>query len=447
MGIDQIVNTVITPAQGSILQASFGTPLILSTEAAFAERLRYYTKLSALVDDGFATTGATYLLAQRMLGQSPRPRRVAVGRRANKPTQKFTLTPTAANSTLYSFKVTGGGKTVTVEYTSDASATVAEIVGGLVADFSTAVDPPAVGVTNVGPDLTVAVTASVAGAWFDVQVLTPRVLAIAQDNADAGVTADLTAILAEQPDWYGIATPFTGQAEVEAIAAFAESNEKLFGFSTVDSSNYDTAYDAGDVTPDVGTALKLASYARTFGLPAPSSGDFVAEGTLAYLLGTNPGSITLNLKRVAGATPMALTETQQANLRARNLNPYLSIAGVNGIISGIVALGEYVDVIRDRDWFVARLKERVFLVLQAAQKVPFTDEGIAIIRTEVEAMAQQGISVGFLAASPVPVVTAPKAADVSALDKAARTLPDVSLVATLAGAIHIVDPLNITISV
>lgn len=447
MGIEQLVNVVITPAQSPIRQTSFGTPLVLSTEATFVERLRYYTSLAALVTDGFTTTSATYLLVQRLISQNPRPRRVAVGRRVNKPTQRFTLTPTVANSTLYSFSIERAGVTALVEFTSDATATLAEIVQGLVAAFAALSSPLAVTVTNVGPDMTVRITANTAGDWFNVTVLSPKVLAIAQDNVDAGVAADLTAIQTEQPDWYGLVTPFTSQAEVLAVAAFAEASKKLFGLSTVDSSNWDTVYDAGDPTPDVGTALRLAAYAKTFWLPAASTSAFVGEGALGYLLGTPPGSITMHLKRVVGASPMPLTETQQANIKARNGNPYVQIGGVNVIDGGIVVAGEYIDIVRDTDWFVTRLAELVFATLQAAEKIPYTDDGVAIIRTVVEGMAKQGISAGFLAASPAPVVTAPRVADVSPLDKANRLLPDVTLVATRAGAIHSVDPLNVTISV
>lgn len=447
MGIEQLVNVIISPAQGSILQTSFGTPLILSTEATFPERLRYYTALSGLTSDGFTTTGATYLMASRIFSQTPRPRRVAVGRRANKPTQRFALVPTAANSTLYSFEVGVAGVTATVSYTSDSSATVAEIVGGLVAAFAAISGPPAVAVTNVGPDTSVRVVANTAGAFITLKNLTPKVLSITQDNVDAGVAADLAAIYAEQPDWYGVVTPFSGQAEVAAIAAWVEANKRLFAVTTVDSSNWDTAYDATDVTPDLGTALRLAGYSRTFFTGAFSTAEFTMEGALGYLLGTTPGQATLHLKRVAGASAMALTATQQANLEARHGNPYITVAGLNVIMNGVVAVGEFADKVRDIDWFVSDTATEVFAVLAGADKIPYTDDGIAIIRTVLAGQARKGIERGVLAGSPTPIITAPKAAEVSSVDKANRVLPDVTLTATIAGAIHKVDPLNITVSV
>ena len=46
------------------------------------------------------------------------------------------------------------------------------------------------------------------------------------------------------------------------------------------------------------------------------------------------------------------------------------------------------------------------------------------------------VRTGFLAEDPAPAVLAPKAADVSSADKAARNLPGVTGTATLAGAIN-----------
>ena len=51
---------------------------------------------------------------------------------------------------------------------------------------------------------------------------------------------------------------------------------------------------------------------------------------------------------------------------------------------------------------------------------------------------QTSVDQGFLAGSPKPKVFPPLVADVSAVDRAARYLPDVPFEATLAGAIHTV---------
>lgn len=68
-----------------------------------------------------------------------------------------------------------------------------------------------------------------------------------------------------------------------------------------------------------------------------------------------------------------------------------------------------------------------------------TDSGIASIKNVLKAQLQQGVDRGVLASDPAPVVTAPRAADVSPVDKANRLLPDVKFQATIAGAVHAVQ--------
>jgi hypothetical protein len=123
-------------------------------------------------------------------------------------------------------------------------------------------------------------------------------------------------------------------------------------------------------------------------------------------------------------------------MRADNVNFYHTIAGVNITEEGESASGEFIDVTQGVDWLAQRLQERIFGKLANAKKIPFTDPGIQIVEAEVRAQLQEGINVGFLAADPVPVVTVPLAADVSATDKGNRLLPDVEFQATIAGAIH-----------
>ena len=98
--------------------------------------------------------------------------------------------------------------------------------------------------------------------------------------------------------------------------------------------------------------------------------------------------------------------------------------------------GEWIDVIRGRDWLVVRLRERVFGLLINAPKVPFTDPGIAQVTAQFTAQMEEGIGNDYLAAEPAPIVTAPTAAEVSDADKIARTLPEVDVAAPPAGASH-----------
>ncbi len=100
---------------------------------------------------------------------------------------------------------------------------------------------------------------------------------------------------------------------------------------------------------------------------------------------------------------------------------------------GWVGSGEYIDIIRGVDWSEARIQELIYQVLINNIKVPFTDDGIQAVDSQLKAALQEGIDVGLYASYET---TVPLAADVSATDKGNRLLPDVEFVAILAGAIN-----------
>ena len=98
----------------------------------------YGPNLAELTADGFATAGTTAAKFTALISQNPKPSQIIVGKRSNTPTKTVTLTPIAKNSTDYTVTIGGRGPTAAspaevFPYTSDATATVAEITAGLVA--------------------------------------------------------------------------------------------------------------------------------------------------------------------------------------------------------------------------------------------------------------------------------------------------------------------------
>lgn len=443
MGLESIINVVVSAAAPPLTEAGFGTPLILGTTARTGTDLvRYYTTLAGVVAD-YAVGTPEYRMATRCFAQAKRPRQIAIGKRTSKPTQKFLLTPSyLLASTRYAFSVNGA----VVEYTTDSTPTLAEYVAGITAAFG-ALDPAPTTftVTSTDTNTTNTVTASTAGAWLDVRVLTPDVLGSAQTQVDAGVTSDLAAMLSESGDWYGVLTPFTSQAEVMAIAEWTEANRKLFFFATTDSATFNTPYDDGTPDADVGGAIFSRNYARTLGLPQYATSDFSDAALMARFFGAEPGSITLNLQALVGPQPMALTATQQNNLRDRNMNMYLSLAGAPAILDGRMASGQFADIVRDTDWFIARTQESLFRVMRSSDKVPYTDDGVVVLTATVAAQGERAEVAGFLRAG--WTVGSQPVSTISEADRAARRYPALTFVGYYAGAIHIVDPLTVTFMV
>jgi hypothetical protein len=423
--IASIVDVQITTQTAGVTQAGFGMPLILSPNATFAERVRFYSDLAGMATDGFSTTGPEYLAASAVFAQTPRPSRIAVGRMANKPTQRWAVTPSAVNSFTYKMKVGG----TAVSFTSDGSATLTEIVTGLKA----AIDALALPLTVSDQTTYMRIVENVAGASHSVQIDgTPgsENLSLAQDHADPGAAADLAAIALENSDWYAVVNLFNSPAMVTAISTWCASNGKLFV-----AASQDTAI-LGAGTSDIASTEKAAARNKTAVLYHKDNFAFFDAALLGRCLPETPGAETWMFKSLSGVTAGSFTATHLTNLRAKNCGWYYTLAGVSMSAEGKVASGSYIDVERGRDWLTARIAERVYSLLVNRSKVPFTDKGISAITNEVRAQLQEGIDNGLLADDPKPTVTAPRAAAVSSTDKAARYLPSVKFDAVLAGAIH-----------
>lgn len=285
----------------------------------------------------------------------------------------------------------------------------------------------------------VVVTATLAGTLvaYAFASNSPTTLGVKDATTDPGIATDLGAIALADNDWYGLLLDSNGEAEVDAAAAWAEANAKLFAAQSGDTGVLDSA-----VTTDVASDCKAAGYARTLGFYHPDIAtltSWAAAGMLGANLPTDPGAATFAYKQLRGVRVYALSETQKANVAAKHWNTYTAIAGVSVTEQGVVSDGEYADIIRGVDWLRARLRERVFGLLVRAPKVPYTDAGIGLVKGEVLAqlLVASHNPYNLLVESSV-AVTAPKAADVSANDKAQRLLPDVEFTAELQGAIHAV---------
>jgi hypothetical protein len=440
MPLSDHVSLVITQDSAGVARAGFGVPLILSANAAFAERIRYYNSLLDVAADFADTSSPEYLAARAMFSQSPRPARIAIGRAANKPTQVFTLSVSSVqNLHTYQILVKGEGVTeTTASFTSDASATDAEIVAGLVSALNAVTGNNYVAAGAASP---FTVTADAAGDWFSLQVMNPADLEIAQTHADPGITADLNAIELENADWYGFTTLYNSNAYVLAAAAWAESSasRKVYVLDVNETDAITTAAGNSDTLDDLGTL----EYARTMGAYHPSPADFMAAAWLGKCLPLEPGSETWKFKTLAGVNPVTLTGTHRTNLLARNANSYQTVAGVNITWEGTTSDGNFLDVVRGLDWLEDDMSKSVFEALAGASKIPYTDTGVAVITGKIRASLRRAVNRQILAEDPEPVVTAPKVADVAPVDKAARLLPDIRFSGTLAGAIHRVEIIGV----
>jgi hypothetical protein len=149
------------------------------------------------------------------------------------------------------------------------------------------------------------------------------------------------------------------------------------------------------------------------------------------------------MKTLSGVTVAQYSDTEVTNMKAKYAHFYYDIGGRN-VVGGDAktAEGDYVDVTRGLDWYESELQADLADLAIGVNKIPFTNQGIALVEAKVRKMNDRGIRAGLIADDPAPVVSVPDVSDVATSDKAARELPDVETEWTLAGAIH-----HITVSV
>lgn len=429
MALEDIVSVVITAQTATPTRPGFGTPLIAAYHTRWTSDLvREYSKPAEMTDDGFLTTDPAYLCAQKIFSQSPRPRKIKIGRRTRAYTQTIRLTPTITTEG-YVYSITVGGLEAT--YTVLAAATVAIICTGL----TTAINALANTALHTATDDTTHVTFTTpAGTLVNLEDWTSG-LTLEDLTLDPGIALDIADIVAEDDDWYGFLMDSNSQAEVVAAAADMETRIKLFVYNTSDSE----CFDPSDLN-DVFSTLKTSNYARSVGL-------FSASNLLSYAgaawMGNrfpfDPGSDTWAFKTLRGIETDSLSSGKVNAILNKRGNVYTEIAGLSVTQFGKSASGEWADVTRFIDWLRSEIQIRVFALLVNNQKIPYTDLGIDMVKSVILGALQAGVTAGGLAANPAPEVTAPAAAEVDPTTKATRLLPDVHFTGTLAGAIHTLE--------
>lgn len=431
MSLREIVNVQITRQTTAVSRAGFGTIMVLGTHKKFIERIKYYTSMDEVSGD-FDSLDLEYQAANAIFSQEPNPVQIAIGRRA---TGKATIIIQQSPNSVYSVNING----TIVTYTSGASDTALDIAAALTALINNASYP--VTATD-NEDESIDLIADVANAPFTLS-LGQLIVLDSLENVSS-FADDLDAIVEENDDWYGLVITSREKADQLACAQWIESRRKLFGISSADSDivNVSESLD----TDSIAYLVRNNNFARTFVLyhhladqSAVLGRSYAEAAWMGLQFTTDPGSSTWNFKTLNGIATSDLSTTQSRNARDKKANVFVRVAEVAITREGTVAEGEFIDVIRGVDWLQARMTERIYFRLVNSPKIPYTNDGIAVIRAEIKAQLDQGILRGLIAADPEYTITTPDARTVAPNDKANRILPDVRFKAFLQGAIHVVN--------
>lgn len=443
---DNIANVSISLETAAVTQAGFGTILFISDDQRFLPRVQSYTSITAVASD-FDTTDKAYIAAQSAFSQSPTPTVVKIGR-TDPALTTAALTPlNVAENTVYNLTVTvNDNDFIVATHTAGALDDAEAIATGLAADINGDVNVSAhvtATVVGVGASATLEIVGNVSGDTYALSA--EQNLSIVYTSTEAAGDT-LQAIIDEDNDFYFIASFDHTQAYILAMAAAVEALEKIYFVCVDDADSYATL-----AVPATDTLGKLSdlNYFRTSGWYHHEADTkfpemtFIAKGSVY-----NPGTIVWANNRVAGITSsqnasgQLLTYTQRNNLNNRNANWVEPQGGVDITRTGKVAAGEWIDVVRSRDYWKARLTEGLQTKLINSTKIPYTDSGINEIRSVCNTVSDRLVTTptqpNVLQEFNPYLFTFPKAADAPLADKQNRILRG-TFVGYLAGAIILTE--------
>lgn len=425
--IEDVVNVIISLGTRPIDTSSFDIPLVLVAHNVWSDDVRTYSSASDLLTDGFASGSSAYLMAQDLFAGDFAPTEVKIARRA---LTQYEVNFTVLNETDYTVALTvNTGAAVfakTYTFTSDVDATNIEIATGLALLIESDVDVSAfvvadgaTGTLTLAPQGVGQVSAGFVTDNMVVTSTSPETVATAMARAEQSTSSFFFLLCDSHTD-----------TDIEAMAAYAESNRKIYVTSDDDADVITSA------TTDIASDLQDNSYNNTlFVASKDASTQFPEAAVVGAWAGTNPGSSTLWGKTLKGVSIQDYTATEAGFAKSKNANVYINRGKVGFFEDGQMASGQFADIIRGALWLEITMEEDIFAFLKRksdlGKKVPYTDLGISMIGNVMRKRLDIGVKNGFLESYKL---LPPKAADQPDNDKANRVLADFPFEATVAGA-------------
>jgi hypothetical protein len=434
--ITKIIQVNVTREDQTISRESFGIPLFLYGTLAFVDYIKEYDNLIEMRQD-FATYDLAYRAAEKLFAQNPRPPTIKIGRRnvssldifINEVVENFDY-KTQINDTLFT-------------YNSGATPTAASIAAGLVSAVNGGSEPV------TATDLTLGKYELAAD---DVNVPFKLILNELSDTLYQEIVdrffsnsagTDIDNIITADNEWY-VLHPID-LADEEDVAEHIETLEKIMITWSPDPDivNEDFSTDIDSIAKVLHnlnldrSAVIYTGKGFPVGTQTYGASEYIDCAWSGKELTTDPGSSTWANKNLNAIEADNLTGNQYDNAISKKANVYTTFAGLGMTRNGTVASGEYIDIIRGIDWFTARLRERLLLLLATSPKVPYTNHGILLVENQVRAQIQDGINVGLIDGTRGTFyVTAPEVLDIDPQDRIDRILRDVEFQWRAAGAIH-----------
>lgn len=431
--LSQIVKVNIALQTSTIPRESFGIPLVASPVTAFSERYRSYASYDAAVDDGL--DAMTLAALRAVFSQEPKPSVAMVGR-LNAGVVHASVSGVVLTGKTYTIRIND----VDFSYTAVANDTALEVHTGL-AESIAADAVVSASLTMAPTTLSLDITPLNPAAPF---VIKPVLnLSVSAESNPDDIQAGLSAIADASTAWYGLGLAERSDDMILSAAEWVETQRKLFFACS------DTAAIWSSATTDVASTLQKNSFFRTALVAHKAAAtEYPEMAWMGRCFTIAPGGETWALKRLSGVTPSVFSSTEQGYIKSKFANAYEEYAtGYSLMMDGKVSSGEWIDVIRFRDWLDDAIQKAVANRLISRSKVPYTNQGIATLVNQMRGALDEGQRVGGIAPDEEGAdgrvvkgyeVSYPNAADVPPEIKATRVVY-LGFRARLAGAIHVVE--------
>lgn len=220
------------------------------------------------------------------------------------------------------------------------------------------------------------------------------------------------------------------------------------------------AYDKQAAT-DLGAKLKALKYDRTMVCyDSPDSLGNVQDIAAAAISGyatvsftSARPSIVMANKSLKGVTSLDLKDSVYSALQGKNYNFYTKTTDIETdmFIDARMASGQFFDTVQAADWLAYDMKYKLVNLVQSRGKIPFTEDGLAIVKQTISETCAEALSAGIIGTGYDQdnnliengyLIDIPELSEISKTDKAKRILRDVKVTFLLAGAIQVINILN-----
>lgn len=476
LSVSNVVRVTVNLSPLAAATRSFGVLLICGDSSVISgyERIRSYLNIESVAAD-FGTSAPEYFAAALYFGQSPKPRKLMIGRWLRVATAGANdgATLSASEQLIANFTaITSGALTIVIDGVTKTLTGIdlsgqtnlngvctvinGTLTGGVISwtgskfivTSSTTGLSSTVGYATVSALATLLKLTSAAGAF-----LLPG-YASETPVACAAVMANKTS------EWYGLMFQASVQPTDDqsiAISDFVEALDisRIYGV-TITSV---TVLDA-NVTSDLASRMKAGLYRQSFCQYSQNAYAIASFFGRAFSVNfaANRSTITLMFKQEPGVTGEDLTQTQADVLKDKRCNVFVDYVNDTVIIQyGVMSGQAYFDEIHGLDWFQDAIQTACYNVLYlSTTKIPQTDAGVNQFVNAVSGVCDQAVNNRLVAPGTWNAdgfgelttgqflktgyyIYAQSVALQSQSDRDARIAPPIQVAIKLAGAIQSID--------